>query len=139
MSRIEWSSSLEVGDPLIDSQHKELFNRVNMLFDACASKKGREETAKLLAFLAEYVQFHFKAEESVQQKFAFPGYLRHKQMHDEFTRVISSYQHDIATGGPTLTQVMAIAQTAADWLVTHIGHEDTKVAAHLKTGKNKPN
>ena len=40
---IEWSNSLATGVTEIDDQHREIFNRVNRLSEACSEGKGKEE------------------------------------------------------------------------------------------------
>ena len=45
---IEWSSNLATGVPEIDSQHREIFTRVNRLSTACSEGKGKEIQADFM-------------------------------------------------------------------------------------------
>ena len=50
--RYELTKDLETGNPLIDSEHTELFNAVNNIVDACSKGQGRHiiESVKLCRF-----------------------------------------------------------------------------------------
>ena len=47
----EFTSELEPGNELIDSEHKELIDAINNLLLACGEGKGRGEIRKTLEFL----------------------------------------------------------------------------------------
>ena len=63
-----WDKSLEIGNDEIDSQHKEIFKRVNKLLSAMADGSGKDTIGKLIEFLTEYVVNHFDAEERLMRK-----------------------------------------------------------------------
>ena len=52
---IKWSPEYAIDVEIIDNQHKELFNAVNNLLEACSQGKGKEEAGKILQFLENYV------------------------------------------------------------------------------------
>ena len=52
---IEWTADLATGVDEIDNQHKELFQRINNLLEACNHGKGKEEVKKVISFLEDYV------------------------------------------------------------------------------------
>ncbi|MHB9035807.1 MAG: hemerythrin domain-containing protein, partial [Armatimonadota bacterium] len=57
---VQWTPDLAVGVREIDDQHRELFKRVNDLLEAMSKGKGRDEIAKVVAFLGNYVVTHFE-------------------------------------------------------------------------------
>jgi hemerythrin-like metal-binding protein len=81
---IEWNDNLATGVSEIDAQHKELFKRINVLFEACSKRKGRAEVGNLLKFLEEYVVVHFGTEEKYMTMFNYPEYSSHKEEHTNF-------------------------------------------------------
>ena len=70
---IEWSDNLSTGVAEIDNQHKELFRRINDLFDACNQGKGKSEVAGVMEFLESYVVEHFGKEENYMKNTAMPA------------------------------------------------------------------
>lgn len=83
MSTIQWNDNLASGSPDIDTQHKELFQRINSLLDALAKNADknttdRQEVSKIIQFLTEYVVFHFGTEEKYMAKFNYSSTSAHK-------------------------------------------------------------
>ena len=83
---ILWKENLSVGVNEIDNQHKELFNRINNLLDACTRGKGSEEIKRTLNFLSDYVISHFGTEENLMVRYNYPDYTSHKEKHEKFKK-----------------------------------------------------
>ncbi len=67
---LQWSDVLASGSTEIDDQHKELFASVNGML--AAFEKGsadRQEIGKIVAYLTDYVVFHFGTEEKHRDRF----------------------------------------------------------------------
>ena len=60
--RAEFDDSLVTGNDMIDSQHKELIDKINKLLESCESGKDKLVAIKTLDYLADYTDFHFSAE-----------------------------------------------------------------------------
>ncbi len=77
---VEWSQKLEFGLPIIDDQHKQLF-------DLAATFAGNGDdirVMKTLATLSDYVKVHFRAEEEMLAKLNYPDLEAHQRLHAEF-------------------------------------------------------
>jgi methyl-accepting chemotaxis protein len=129
--RFTWSSELETGNDLIDSQHKQLIEALGNLTDACSGGKGRSVLAETMDFLESYTAKHFSDEEALQKQSAYPDYPNHKKLHDGFKRVVAELGRQLKAEGPTIALVGKVNTNIGGWLVNHIKREDTKVAAHL--------
>ena len=77
------------GNSLIDAEHKQLFDAINDLMDACAQGVGREKIMSTTQFLNSYVNKHFGDEEKLQVQSKYPGYAAQKQFHDGYKRQLS--------------------------------------------------
>ena len=53
--KYELTSDLMTGNSLIDAEHKQLFDAINDLMDACAQGVGREKFMSTTQFLNSYV------------------------------------------------------------------------------------
>jgi hemerythrin len=130
---ITWTSALETGHPLIDSQHKELIDKVNRLLDACVQGQAAEKVTPLMEFLDAYTKKHFGDEEALQQKSNYPDYENHRNLHATFLKIVAELSAELKQTGLTPTLINKIVRNVSGWLVDHIRHQDGKVAAHLKS------
>ena len=134
---VVFDESLVTGNELIDSQHKEWFDKINNLVDCCEKNGGKLEAIKMLDYMAEYTDFHFGAEEELQEKVSYPDIAEHKAKHAEFKKVVEEL-HDmlVEEEGPTPAFVEAVNKNVIDWLYKHIKGFDSKVAAFVNSGAN---
>jgi hemerythrin len=129
---LEWRENLETGVEEIDLQHKELFGRINALLDACTKGQGREEVLKLLLFLDDYIRTHFDAEERLQKRFDYPGYLAHREQHNRFVRQVDELERQVGSEGATIGLVIQTNRTMTEWLIEHISKVDREFAEFVK-------
>ncbi len=130
---IEWRKSYEIGIEEIDSQHKELFQKINNLLEACSLQKGKEEVLNTIGFLGEYVTIHFNDEEKLQTDSAYPGYNEHKAAHERFIMDYKNLKVKLDEEGVSLNFVMTVNKVVVDWLVKHIAAADRAFGTFLKT------
>ena len=64
---LEWKKNLSVDIPRLDEQHKDIFEKINLLFDAYKHNKGKTEVVKAIIFLEDYTLKHFMLEENLQK------------------------------------------------------------------------
>ncbi|MDD6212073.1 MAG: bacteriohemerythrin [Clostridiales bacterium] len=128
---IEFDDDLVLGDNMIDSQHRELFDKINNLLASCEKNGGKVAAAQTLGYLADYTEFHFNAEEKLQQDIGYPGFAEHKQRHDELRQVVKDLEEMLADQeGPTDEFVHQVKVNVADWLIYHIKGFDRSVAEY---------
>lgn len=129
--RYELTEELITGNALIDSEHRQLFEAINALLDACANGKGRDQVMKTVDFLNGYVGRHFADEEKLQVSSNYPGYSSHKIFHDGYKRQLQQTTQELLAEGATVKALGKLNQVAGV-LVSHIRTEDRKLAKHLK-------
>ena len=129
--RYELTEDLVTGNTLIDSEHKQLFDAINALLDACSSGKGRDQIMRTVDFLNGYVGRHFSDEEKLQVSSSYPGYPAHKTFHDGYKRQLQQSTQELLAEGATVKALGKHNQVARN-LVSHIRTEDRKLAKHLK-------
>ena len=122
---------LITGNALIDSQHRQLFDAVNKLMDACSQGQGRAQIESTVRFLNDYVVKHFTAEENLQTKSKYPGYAAHKTFHDGYRRNLVEASQNLLREGPTV-KALGDLNRIVGVLVSHIRTEDKRVARYLK-------
>ncbi|MBS4025837.1 MAG: bacteriohemerythrin [Clostridia bacterium] len=129
---LQWTEDLAVGVDKIDSQHQELFSRINKLLDACNQGKGRETVDEIIKFLEDYVVTHFTLEEEHMAKYAYSGYSDHKEQHYQFINSFSKLKEKIEREGVGSHISIYTNQIVVDWLQDHITKTDKALGKFLK-------
>ena len=127
---ITWSEELEVGVEIMDTQHKALIEKYNVLMSACDAGRGQEELEGALDFLCEYTVKHFSDEEALQRQMNYPEFSRHKQLHDDFKVTVADLATQFKQDGPSSAILDKFNTDVGEWLIKHIKGEDTKVASY---------
>lgn len=129
--RAEFDESLVTGNELIDSQHKELMNKINKLLDSCETGADKLAAIQMLDYLAEYTDFHFQAEEKLQEEIDYPGIQEHKKEHAKLKQVVSDlYEMLEDQEGPSDAFVEQVNKNVIEWLYRHIKGFDRSVAEY---------
>ena len=111
--RYKFDESFLTGNEHVDSQHRQLFEAINSLLDACEQKKGNDELAKSLKFLNQYTINHFFDEEQLLKKHGFSDFNNHHQYHENFTKKIRDLSKKHALDGSSEAMVEEISHLAS--------------------------
>ena len=132
---IAWDAAqMGTGVDTVDAQHQELIDRINELHAACMAGTAREELLKLLTFLGEYAQSHFRHEEDVMQSHRCPASGQNKAAHVQFLRDYERLVELVKCGGATTTLVIQVKELLGNWLKNHICSVDTQLRACAGNG-----
>lgn len=135
---IEFNKNLITGNSMIDEQHRELISRVNRLTDEVAVGAEMRAAIGVLDYLMDYVEFHFTAEEDLQEKSGYPGLADHRQLHKQFVSTVRDLQEMLRDEeGPSKAFVAAVKSNVEDWLVNHIQIRDKEVADYVRQQEEK--
>lgn len=128
----EFDNSLVTGNDMIDEQHKELIAKINKLVESCENDGGKLEAIRMLDYLSEYTDFHFAAEEKLQEEVSYPGIEAHKEKHSDFKKAVEElHEMLVEVEGPTEEFVQAVNKNVIDWLYDHIKGFDRAVAEYI--------
>jgi hemerythrin len=122
-----WTDNMEVGDTLIDAQHKELIEMTNDLLVACYYGQPPSKLHDMLLEIANESVQHFLDEEQLMLTVGYPGYNEHKQIHDGFLAVVIGALALVETEGPSADLISAIATTVGNWVMDHILQADVRI------------
>ncbi len=131
--RVTFDPSLATGDPEIDRQHRELFDRLDRLLAAAHEHRSREEVGRTLAFLGDYVVEHFAAEERLMALGEYPDAEPHRAQHRGFVREFEVLYHQFKADGPTTLFVIRVGNRVTAWLREHIYRSDRALVEHLRS------
>ncbi len=120
--KVKWSSEYAVGIPIIDGQHKDLFDIVNTLVTYYNNQNESDLFLSYLNILVDYTIEHFSTEEKLLQDISMEEYEKQKVEHQKFkdeiiTAVTSEMENDVEYR-------RSLILFLREWLVQHIINSD---------------
>jgi len=136
-----WKEKYKIGVELIDSQHKELFNRVYDFLSTMQSKgdwdEKLEKVKETMNFMQEYVVVHFNDEEAYQDEIGYPEREEHKKVHADFRSTINNYVEIFNKQGFSEELVQQFGAKLMTWLIMHVCKADKKIGEYAQSkGEN---
>jgi hemerythrin len=132
---MEWNEKLATGISSIDSQHKELFKRINNLVLAIKQQRCRSEIDGTLKFLDDYARVHFADEEKHMREAGYPGLADQIENHKQYLAALAELKEQASlprVQGSSYDLSTTTNQVAVDWIVDHILKLDMKFGEFLK-------
>ncbi len=130
------AEDLLTGHETIDSQHVELFNRLNSVLDAAEQKKSVMEVRKFVLFLADYIREHLELEEQIMNSLTFPDKDNHFQEHDHFRSSIYTIIDNFSNDKITYNELIIALQTRiGDWFINHINRTDREMVSFIQNSE----
>ena len=130
MAFFHWDQRFTLGITKIDLQHRKLVELTNQIYEAMKNGHGNDAVAPILRELNNYTLTHFTTEEDLFRLYAYPGYLTHKQEHEQFIRQVKRMQEEFQKGASGLS--VKLANFLKAWLIDHIMKTDREYVPFLK-------
>lgn len=124
MQRVEWTSDLDIGIPVIDRQHQRIVEYINTLADM-QENVDAAKVANLIDSLIDYTFSHFAFEESLMEEAGYEFLAVHQSTHEAFTRRISDLHTQFKEGQDVSKELGNLLLT---WLIDHIQSDDQSYA-----------
>ncbi len=137
---MQWTEKLSIGVEKIDTQHKELFKKINNLVEAIKEHRCKDEIDATIKFLEDYARIHFAAEEKYMKESHYSGYDEHKAHHAAYLASLSELKKEAAlprVHGSSYDLSVTANQMVVDWIIDHIMKVDSKFGEHLKSRHGK--
>jgi len=131
MALITWNEALEVGIETIDAQHHVLADLVNAIHDKLMKGAPDDDVWDAFALLADAAAEHFRYEEDLFARHAYPHSERHKRKHGLLLVVLERFQETLDRADRPV-RLEEHLDYLHEWLLDHIEDEDRPLAAHLK-------
>jgi hemerythrin len=136
---MEWTEKLSIGVPTIDSQHKELFKRINNLVLAIKQHRCKEEIDNTIKFLDDYARVHFSEEEKHMRETRYPGLEEQREDHKKYLAALAELKEQASlprVQGSSYDLSATTNQVVVDWIVDHIMKIDMKFGDFLRSEGN---
>jgi hemerythrin len=132
MPLISWSSRLDTGIAIIDSQHKRLVEIINQLHDALEAGRSREIMGAIFDELIAYTETHFGIEEQLMKSHGYVHLEDHLREHRSFTDQIKMDRYNFSVDAWQYEE--RLKDYLRGWLVNHIAASDQGYVPTLKEG-----
>ena len=122
-----WDDSMSTGVPLLDEQHKMLFQKFNEFSETILEITSREAATEMLDFLQFYATWHFGREEKCMAEYKCPVAAKNKRAHAEFLSTFGGFYEQWQLGTMSQELVSKTYRELETWLVDHVSHTDTQL------------
>jgi hemerythrin len=137
---MEWTEDLAIGVERLDSQHKELFNKINHLVAAIKEAKCKYIIDGTIKFLEDYATIHFAEEERCMEESGYEECQKHKEHHASFLVALLELRKEAALprkADSSYDLCVATNQVVVDWIAAHIMQYDRRFGEFLKTARQE--
>lgn len=130
MEHISWENDYNTGIEKIDTQHQQLVNIINEIYDMISIKNDYNRIMSVIDKLEKYALVHFETEEKLFDTFAYPDKENHIKEHRKFMEKIQDFKTHATPNVDVLAlQVFKFTKT---WLIEHILVTDEKYISLLR-------
>ena len=132
---LEWSDNYLVGIEELDTEHRDLINRLNELHERLYRRQGDSTRIENnLREIHDRIQHHFDMEESLMRNEDYPDYVQHKKEHDAFLHRVDNIITKYRTN-PTYGFKDVLEDILQHWIRNHITSSDHELATYIKGGR----
>lgn len=130
IEEFEWKPEYELGVPIIDDAHREIFRMAKQLYlQSYLPDKGPLKAKSSLGFLKTYVIRHFAEEEAYMAANAYSGLEAHSAKHIRFREVIlPNLEADLKADGYSGEALYRFLNILRLWLTQHIIGSDLEIS-----------
>lgn len=131
MTYFVWTSDLNTGIEVIDSQHRQIVDYINQIHDAI-DRNDEGLVLIVLDRLTEYTISHFTFEENLMELAKYPLFPDHKLIHVNFAKRVRQYHDQVNRTGDIMTTARQVMTDLQVWLISHIKREDANYVKDVK-------
>lgn len=132
--QLQWQEAYESGQPLIDREHRELFQRANALLAlSCQASRSSEDWKQALDELLSHIVQHFGDEESLLAQWQYAGLEGHRRAHQALLARARELRARAETGLVTLGELVDFI--AIDIVANHLLKSDRQFFSIFRSGR----
>jgi len=132
---IHWEKQLELGNDLIDTQHRMLVLLCRRLDIAIKTKQSEQTVRWVMLELKKFTEFHFISEENLMHEIGYPGVHEHALIHADLLLQLDMMLAKISHHKEFPEDMLYFLNK---WLLKHVVTEDLKIADLARHSKSRP-
>ncbi|MCW5982680.1 MAG: hemerythrin family protein [Bryobacteraceae bacterium] len=127
---LRWGGHYRVGIGEMDRDHEALIELLNRLDEQFRNGENAEALQATLRRLVTEAQTHFRMEERLMKRLAYPRKDAHKAQHDFLIGHVAEFQREFEAGKAELTE--SVMTYLRDWLRDHLLVSDKQLGRFLE-------
>lgn len=126
---ILFDKDIELGNELIDTQHRMLIMLLKKLDIALKRQLSHKVIMGILLEIKKFTEFHFLCEENMMYELKYPEVTKHEKIHSGLL-----FQLDIIIAKVNRKQMFAdeTLDMLYKWVTAHAMHDDARIVDHIK-------
>lgn len=132
---IRWEKNLELGNALIDTQHRMLVLLCRKLDIAIKTKQSEQTIRWVMLELKKFTEFHFISEENLMHEIGFRGVDEHALIHTDLLMQLEMMLTKISHHKEFPEDLLHMLNK---WLLQHVIVEDMKIADLAQYSDQRP-
>jgi len=132
---IHWEKELELGNDLIDTQHRILVLLCRKLDIAIKTHQPEQTVRWIMQELKKFTEFHFVSEENLMHEIGYPGVSDHALIHTELLMQLDMMLAKISHHKEFPEDLLHFLNK---WLIQHVVQEDLKIAEYAEDSDQRP-
>lgn len=137
MEQLVWNEQLNIGVEVVDKAHANIFRIAGKMIDLIEHEENyRTACREGLKYLEEYSMKHFSEEEAYMRSVRYPGYAKHKQIHDTFRdQTLVTLKKTLELSGYSRAAAQRFLSILLGWITGHIMTEDQEITGEIVTSR----
>lgn len=132
---IHWEKGLELGNDLIDTQHRMLILLCRKLDIAIKTRAGEQLIRWVMMELKKFTEFHFTSEENLMHEIGYPGVDEHALIHADLLVQLDMMLAKISHHKEFPEDLLFFLNK---WVAQHVVNEDLKIAEFARRSDKRP-
>jgi hemerythrin len=132
---VHWEKELELGNDLIDTQHRMMVLLCRKLDMAIKTGQPEQTISRVMNELKKFTEFHFTSEENLMHEMDYPDVHEHALMHADLLIQLEMMLAKIRLHKEFPDDLLYFLNK---WLIQHVVTEDLKITEYSKIAKNRP-
>lgn len=132
---IQWKTSLELHNDLIDTQHRIIVLLCRKLDIAIKTKESDQTIRWVMLELKKFVEFHFVSEENLMHEIGYPDVDEHALIHTDLLMQLDMMLAKISHHKEFPEDLLYFLN---QWVVNHLVSEDMKIARFIAHTGREP-
>ncbi|MDD2721997.1 MAG: bacteriohemerythrin [Gallionella sp.] len=132
---IHWEKELELGNDLIDTQHRMLVLLCRKLDIAIKTRQSEQTIRWVMLELKKFTEFHFVSEENLMHEIGYPRVNEHALVHSELLLNLEMMLAKISHHKEFPEDLLHFLNK---WLIQHVVNDDLKIAEFARHSDRRP-
>lgn len=132
---IHWEKELELGNDLIDTQHRMLVLLCRKLDIAIKTSRSEQTVRRIMQELQKFTEFHFVSEENLMYEIGYPRVSQHALIHSDLLMQLDIMMAKISHHKEFPEDLLHFLNK---WLIKHVVEDDLKIAEYAEYSDKRP-